>query len=389
MTNTPAEKPGIEPWSSGAYPSIVVNATNLHYGGGIQVATSLIMELSSKEYSRPGLQILISSEVAENLSKREVDWSRFASVEVLDVHGVFRGRSVLSKRLKQADAVFTVFGPLYLWSKPRLSIVGFAQPWIIYPENDAYRKLSLLSRLRTRIKFALQRETFRHSSDYIFVEADHVRDRLIRRGIFEANQVFIVPNCLNDVFFIREDWETIEVPKRDHRLRFGLVTRDYPHKNLDVLPTIRSILSVDHGLDVDFLITLTEEEWSRRSESFRGSLINVGPLTISQCPSFYESLDGVIFPSLLECFSATPLEAMYMRKPLFASDRPFVRDFCGDYPWYFDPNSPQDAAKQIAQYAASDRNADRLNAAHRHVLSLPNARDRVSNYMSMIMSLLE
>ena len=61
-------------------------------------------------------------------------------------------------------------------------------------------------------------------------------------------------------------------------------------------------------------------------------------------------MDAIIFPSLLECFSATPLEAMAMEKPFFASDREFIRDVCSDYALYFDPEDPISAANVINDY---------------------------------------
>ncbi|MOA18610.1 Glycosyl transferases group 1 [compost metagenome] len=97
-------------------------------------------------------------------------------------------------------------------------------------------------------------------------------------------------------------------------------------------------------------------------------------------------MDAVIFPSLLECFSATPLEAMAMQKPLFASDRGFVRDVCGDFAWYFNPLSADSAADVIAEYITKHhgKNQERLAAARRHVLNFSNARQRAENYLNII-----
>jgi glycosyltransferase involved in cell wall biosynthesis len=49
----------------------------------------------------------------------------------------------------------------------------------------------------------------------------------------------------------------------------------------------------------------------------------------------------------METFSVTPLEAFAMRRPLFASNRGFVRDSCADAPIYFDPRSPSDIADAL------------------------------------------
>ncbi len=43
-------------------------------------------------------------------------------------------------------------------------------------------------------------------------------------------------------------------------------------------------------------------------------------------------------PTLLECFSASYLEAMYMKKIIFTSDLPFAHTVCKDAAFYFAPH---------------------------------------------------
>jgi glycosyltransferase involved in cell wall biosynthesis len=368
---------------------LLINAANLHTGGGVQVATSFLSELAHVDHRGLRIEVIASSEVVESLRRQGSDTAAFYSLEKLDAYGAFRGNGVLRRRLRDAETVFTVFGPLYVWPKPPLSIVGFAQAWIAYPDNEAYGKLPWLERTKTRLKFFLQGIAFRHTSDVFFVEAAHIRPRLAELGLMPADLIHVVPNSLNEVFLDRSRWgEAPTIQRRPGALLLGIVSRDYSHKNLDILPALKTILARDYSLEVDFAVTLTPQEWARRSDAFREATINVGPLTIDQCPLFYEQLDGVIFPSLLETFSATPLEAMYMRKPLFASDRPFVRDLCGNFPWYFDPNSPNDAARAIAEFAGSESVGGRINAAHEHVLTLPTARRRAQAYLDTIAQLM-
>ena len=104
-----------------------------------------------------------------------------------------------------------------------------------------------------------------------------------------------------------------------------------------------------------------------------------------ECPSFYEQIDGVVFPSLLECFSATPLEAMVMNKPLFASDRGFVRDVCGSHAMYFNPLDANNIADHIASYFKSnlDRTAQ-LQQARNHALNFSSAKSRAEKYLHII-----
>ncbi len=100
-------------------------------------------------------------------------------------------------------------------------------------------------------------------------------------------------------------------------------------------------------------------------------------------------MDAVIFPSLLECFSASPLEAMFMNKPLFASNRPFVKQFCGDYAKYFNPNDPYSAAKVIAEYFNDrDKESKNFKLANEYVTNTFNPTTRAESYLKILENML-
>lgn len=364
--------------------NIIINAANLHVGGGVQVAISFLDELSRLEAHRSALNVLASDEVAQGLSEVGVDVSVFRSFEVVNAYGPWRGFNVLKEKLKHADLVFTLFGPLYQFKKPATSIVGFAQPWIAYPDNEVYNKLSYFNRILNRIKFAIQKNVFQFSSDCIVVESKNVRDQLVSMGVVKASDVSVVSNCISGIYQRPDVWRNVKMPVTPGKIRLGIVTRDYIHKNLDIIPAVKTYLERDYGIDAAFFVTLKESEWIKKSEYFRKSVFNIGPISPEQCPNFYQQIDAVFFPSLLECFSATPLEALALRKPLFASDRPFVSEYCHNFPMYFDPNSPADAARVIAEFVHQGINSERVESACQHVRSLPGARDRALAYLQIV-----
>ena len=78
-----------------------------------------------------------------------------------------------------------------------------------------------------------------------------------------------------------------------------------------------------------------------------------------------------------------------MEKPLFASDRGFIRDVCGDYAWYFNPENPVEAAKLIATYINKHMGHDgeHLAAARQHVIQFSNARQRAVDYLSLMQTI--
>lgn len=365
---------------------LLLNASNLHVGGGVQVATSVIGEFTQMPHLPSGLAVWVSDVVDANLRQQEFDLSKLPNYEVANSYGIKLLGSPLHHRLQQFDAVMTIFGPLYVRSLPAVNITGFAQAWIIYPRNEIWRASNWRQRLLDRLKFGLQATFFRRA-DILVVELEHVREGLLRRGIGTGQAIRVVRNCLSSLYLAPDSWQPVSITDTGSDVCLGFVGRNYSHKNTRIFPSLIKILYRDHGIKATIHVTFTDEEWAACDDEFRKLVSNAGPLSVAQCPNFYRSMDAVIFPSLLECFSATPLEAMAMERPLFASDRPFNRDVCGDHAHYFDPMDPADAAAKIASYLqAKGSHASRLEAAREHALSFSNAADRARQYLEILVS---
>lgn len=361
---------------------VLINAANLHNGGGVQVASSFINELpflssvAVKEFD-----ILVSSEVDRNIDQSVKNF--FQNYTVYNIFGVKNYKKNLGI-FDSYDLVFTVFGPCYYPVKG-IDLVGFAQAWILYPENECYSMLSGLEKLKYKLKFHLQKKFFK-KSDVCVVELEHAKQRLVELDIFKSEYIHVAYNTVSNVYFSPEMWEKIEVESSE-KVKIGLISRDYFHKNTNILPKIKGILKNKYNKDIDFYVTFNELEWKSKSLDFQNNIINVGPLKINQCPNFYERMDAIIFPSLLECFSATPLEAMIMKKPLFASERGFIKDVCSDFAFYFEPTDPYSAAAVINNFIENqcdEKLEAKLLAAKKHAENFSNARHRAVKYVDII-----
>ena len=77
-----------------------------------------------------------------------------------------------------------------------------------------------------------------------------------------------------------------------------------------------------------------------------------------------------------------------MEKPLFASDRRFVKDICGDLVFYFDPLDPENVADVIASYIREqhENDAERLAKAREHAVNFSSAKGRAERYLEIISS---
>jgi glycosyltransferase involved in cell wall biosynthesis len=240
--------------------------------------------------------------------------------------------------------------------------------------------------LRQRSKSLLQ-EVFFARADELVVELEHVQVGIAKRRLLRHLPTHVVYSAVDSVFEERSRWLPVSIVGKGRGLKLGIISRNYLHKNLACLPEVQDLLATRHGLDVDFFVTFPEEEWAACSERFRRQIVNVGPLKLAQCPSFYAAMDGVFFPSMLECFSAVPIEAMMMRRPLFASDLPFIRDCCHGHAHYFDPLDVESMAAAVAAYFRLDEatRSDDLARAHTFVQGYPGPHERAESYLAILL----
>jgi glycosyltransferase involved in cell wall biosynthesis len=349
------------------------------------VASSFVNILSCAPDSRFKISLLLSSSVHANLLSLGADLSGFAHCEVVDYYGLRSLWQGLGRRFAGFDVVFTVFGPAYAIAKGRRHVCGFAQPLIVYPRNPVEQRMKPVARVLQRLKYIVQ-EVFFARADELVVELEHVKVALTRKQLFRDMPVHIVYNTVDAVFKEPARWAPLRFPPTPPALRLGVVSRNYVHKNLACLPALQRQLQQVHGLAVVFFVTFTDAEWQACDEDFRGVIHNVGALVLPQCPSFYSAMDGIIFPSLLECFSAVPLEAMTMRKPLFASDLPFIRDCCHEHAQYFDPLDVASMARCIAGYYQEQPEAqrqDQLRRAEAFSQRYPSPAERARSYLDI------
>ena len=361
----------------------MVYASNLHVGGGVQVATSIVEELSRIDFGQHRVTVWVSTEIDSNLRNLLINTSSFHEYSIIDHYGIKALWSRDRKRLSDYDGILVVFGPHYFGPMPATTVMGFAQPWIIYNNPDLYSNLSFLDRVALKAKYWLQRQIF-ITSDVLIVELDHVKAALIECQIKKFDDIFVSRNCLSSIFSSPDKWNSIEIPIKQKKYRLGFVGRNYSHKNTKIFPEVINILKFEYGLDVEVLVTFTEEEWSRCDKIFREMVINIGPISMSQLPFLYSNLDALFFPTLLECFSITPLEAMAMKCPVYASDRTFIRDVCGNNAHYFDPLNNQDIARVIAEgLSAPERDAE-LESIKNYAFDFSTPGQRANEYFDIL-----
>ncbi|RTN94143.1 glycosyltransferase [Enterobacter sp. WCHEn090032] len=362
--------------------SLLINASNLYVGGGVQVAVSVLEELTN---SKRQFIAAVSPLVARQLSEETLINCRIIDKTPSNVFN-FESRRALDKIVTDNNIrkVFTIFGPSYWNPKGVKHAVGFALPWLIYDTRRVFSKLTFSEKAKKILLMWLQPYFYKKNADLIFVETEDAKNKLIERYQFPQSHVITVSNTINAILqdsTLYDNSIVSSLPaKEDGDVYLLTISHDYPHKNLSVIPKLLGRLPDNYK----FIITLNSQV-ENIPEQHRHRIINIGPITVNQCPALYHYCDALFLPTLLECFSASYVEAMYFKKTIFTSDLSFAHTVCHDSAFYFDPYSVNDISDKIIsgmenvqERAMKQKKADQLFS------QLPTARERTLMYMHSI-----
>lgn len=316
-------------------------------GGGIQVANSFLKySLFSKDIR---FIYLLSRKVYESLPK--TDEVKDAEIHIITTnhftllpwhHSIREIREI--ERNFSPDFTFTLFGPAY-WKSKAPHLVGFARPHYILHHSPFYKVASNKKLIRYMYLLeAIHNFLFRKNSDYLFVENESMVQTLKSKY---GKDVFYVPNTYNQVF---EQFSPRISKSLGSVFQLLTISSDYPHKNLDSIPLVAAALLKKYpDFKFRFVVTVAEDSLKQSSENIK----YIGPVTIEKCPELYLESDAMYLPTLLECFSASYVEAMYMGLPVLTSDLDFARSICGSAAAYFDPLNAEDIAETIYNLATN------------------------------------
>jgi glycosyltransferase involved in cell wall biosynthesis len=281
-----------------------INATNLHHGGGVQVATSFILDLLDSGVEEGDYDFYVSDIVCQNLPKK-----LRKRVMVRNTFGI---RSILFNTYLsfKYSTIFTIFGPFYSFFKASQSIVGFAQPWIVFGNISLYKKYHGIWWPLVYFKFCLQKIFFKYLSDCLIVESTSVRDELSR--IVSSDKIVVIKNTINSILL---GSSCIKSPHDG--LNVCYVSSYYPHKNFAFFFAVAKALL---GTEITFHVTLPDEVFSRYAPT---NVVNHGYVKIADLPEFYSKMDVSFFPSELECFSTFPLESFFFGNFVIIADEKF------------------------------------------------------------------
>lgn len=361
---------------------IIIDNSNLSAGGGIQVALSFLDDLKNLKIQHE-FHVIQSPNISK-VVKKEVFPNNFHYYDIKeDIHMSLIKRLLEVKRLENVilpDCIFTVFGPSYHKSKfPK--IVGFALPYILYTDSPFFKIINLKEKLKLRIMGYVKTYFFQKNSNVIIFETDDA-NKIFSRKISSNIKTFTVSNTLNSIF---NGYESLGNQLSINEFNILCLSANYPHKNLKIIPeVIKSLCEIQPQLNFKFNISANKSdfEFDCRFDKYINYL---GRVEVTDLPNLYEKMDVLFMPTLLEVFSTTYLEAMFMKVPIVCSDMSFARDICKDAALFCEPTNPYDYANKLLKIRDDEKlKADLIERGARNVLNYGSSMDRTKRYLEII-----
>lgn len=374
---------------------IIINASNVHYGGQLQVAISFITELS--QFSIHDYHVFLSVEVDQQIKKDRFP-SNFSFYTFSSYSGYsdrFMQKWMSLKRLRRLkllervihpDVVFSVFGPVF-WRPATPHVAGFAIPTFVYHDSPYFKTVSGYEKLKRRLMNEVRSRFFLRFVDFLVVETEEVRQRLIHRLNVNPEKIFQVSNTYSRIFNQPEMWsDRVKLPARvPGEIRLVTISANHLYKNLKVVDEVISQIRLRRPhLRFKFILTINRRNLKNLTTANRNYVHFTRKIKVEECPYLYSQCDLMFLPSLLDCFSASYPEAMKMGLPIVTSDLSFAKNVCGDAAVYFNPLNPADIAEKIIQLSEDKVLQARLIAKGKEKLrNFGTAADRAADYLQI------
>lgn len=374
---------------------IIINASNVHYGGQLQVAISFITELI--QFSAHEYHVFLSVEVDQQIKKDRFpnNFSFYTFSSYSGYSDRFMQKWMSLKRLRRLkllervihpDVVFSVFGPVF-WRPVAPHVAGFALPTFVYHDSPYFKTVSGYEKIKRRLMNEVRSRFFLRFVDFLVVETEEVRQRLIHRLNVNPEKIFQVSNTYSRIFNHPETWsDRVKLPARvPGEIRMVTISANHLYKNLKVIDEVISQIRLRRPLlRFKFILTINRRNLKNLTTANRNYVHFTRKIKVEECPYLYSQCDFMFLPSLLDCFSASYPEAMKMGLPVVTSDLSFAKNVCGDAAMYFDPLNPADIAEKIIQLSEDKLLQARLVARGREKLkNFGTASDRAADYLQI------
>lgn len=256
----------------------------------------------------------------------------------------------LEKRIN-ARLVYTIAAPCYFqFTTPE--IMRYANAWFVNLNKYAFSKLSFIGKIGILTKTWGYRYLLR-KCNYFITQTESSKSGILKVVKCPSENIKVIPNYLPNIYKKYPSKQYADISQKD-RIEILYVAAPHPNKNINlVLPVLKKLIDDNVDKKIYFHLTLPSGKFL---ESFLKSaidfgvqehIINHGYCTQDQLAKLFLGIDIFFFPSVLETFSLSLIEAMYFHVPIVASDLDFNTDILKDGGLYFAPDDYFGAVTQI------------------------------------------
>jgi glycosyltransferase involved in cell wall biosynthesis len=319
---------------------LLINTATTLKGGGLQVAKSFIEEC--KKHNTHEFHVILGVNLGKTILKESFPSNfYFYQIDFRPGTRVFSLKSGTSffddlEKKIEPDAVFTTSGPAY-WKPKAPHLVGFNLPHYVYPDSPFFKTIPLWKNIRWKIRGWIKAYFIKKEANAFVVQTDDVNNRL--KKWLKTEEVYTVSNSCSSHYFKTNTFPNKLADRLPNEFRFLFLSAYHPHKNFEI---IKGIVDYELKINIDFsykfILTLPNDIFNSIFEKkYHKYVYNVGPVPVPECASLYKECDAMFLPTLLECFSASYVEAMFMEKPIVTSNLGFAKTVCEDAALYFEP----------------------------------------------------
>lgn len=330
---------------------VLLNASNLRFGGGITVGLNLIGGLLRQ---RPEYHFFLLH--PEGLGYDQ--FGVFSNVTLYPMPDKFHS-SVFHKfwyndykfarlcKLWNIDKVVSL-GNIGFPAKGRPQLLFIQMPHLVYPESAAWKKMNWESFLKNSLVDQYASLHLRYATLFA-VQTEVMKARLCSRFDIPAEKVTLLPNAADNTH------PAIDYsPSYTTGLKLLFLSKYYPHKNFECLIPLAKIIR-DKSLPITITITISARESPGaanilkmvRDESLDEIILNINHVPYEKLGDTLCAHNGLFLPALLESSSGAYAEALKYGIPIFTSHYDFATANLGDAAFYFDPLNPEQIANVL------------------------------------------
>jgi len=270
---------------------------------------------------------------------------------------------------KHPYSVFSQFEMLKLWFQIRPDLIHFTHSSIpvfwpgkmVVTFHDLIRHISKGSDTTTKnyafyrlkyLGYLLVDRIAMWRASGIIVPAQYWKKELIKRFRIPEDKIKVTYEGVDPVF-----------KKTSEKKNFGMkkpfvvyAGNLYPHKNIPVLLNAVKLL----GGEVSLALVGARSVFSDRArEMIKRLEVSdfvhlLGRLTDREMSQLYSQASAFVFPSLIEGFGLTGLEAMAAGLPVIAAEASCLPEIYGQAAVYFNPENPRELADVIIRVVSDD-----------------------------------